>query len=89
MNVMDGMMRDGMTAGMGLWMVLFLVAVVALLVLAALGTVSVYRRLRTRQGDVAAVGGDTARDRLRERYAAGEIDDEEYERRLSTLTHWS
>lgn len=30
-----------------------------------------------------------ARDRLRERYAAGEIDDEEYERRLATLTHWS
>lgn len=85
---MDGMMGDGMTAGMGLWMVLFLVTVLALLVLAAVGTVSVYRRFRPRQGDVAA-GGDTARDRLRERYAAGEIDDEEYERRLSTLTHWS
>lgn len=87
--MVNGMMGDGMMAGMGLWMVLFLVTVLALLVLAAVGTVSVYRRLRTRQGDVAAVGGDTARDRLRERYAAGEIDDEEYERRLSTLTHWS
>lgn len=67
-------------------MVLFLVTVVALLVLSALGAVSVYRRLRTRQGDVA-VGGATARDRLRERYVAGEIDDEEYERRLATLAH--
>lgn len=86
--MMDGMMTDGMTAGMGLWMVLFLVTIVALLGLAAVGSVSVYRRLRTRRRDVAAVGGDTARDRLRERYAAGEIDDEEYERRLSTLTHW-
>ena len=89
MNGMDGMMRDGMTGGMGLWMALFLVTVVALLVLAALGTVSVYRRWRTRQGGGDAVDGDTARNRLRERYAAGEIDDEEYERRLSTLTHWS
>jgi putative membrane protein len=89
MKMMDGMMSEGMTAGMGLWMVLFLVTVVALLVLAAVGTVSVYRRLRTRQGDVTAGGGDNARNRLRERYAAGEIDDEEYERRLSTLTHWS
>ena len=34
---MDGMMSDAMTAGMGLWMVLFLVTVVALLVLAARG----------------------------------------------------
>ena len=58
--MMDGMMRDGMTAGMGLWMVLFLVTAVALLVLAALGTVSVYRRLRTPRGDVAAVGGRRA-----------------------------
>ena len=73
MNVMDGMM-----AGMGLWMVLVLVTVVALLVLAVLGSVSVYRQLRMRQGGVTA-GGDTARDRLRERYAAGEIDKEEYE----------
>ncbi len=87
--MMDGMMMDGMTAGMGLWMVLFLIAVGALLVLAVVGGVSVYRRLRPGQGRVSAVGSDAARDRLRERYAAGEIDDEEYERCLSTLTHWS
>jgi uncharacterized membrane protein len=31
--------------------------------------------------------GDPALTRLRERYAAGDIDDEEYERRLSALTY--
>jgi len=29
-----------------------------------------------------------AQSRLRGRYATGEIDDEEYERRLSALTYW-
>lgn len=87
--MMDAMMMDGMTAGMGLWMVLLLGTVVALLGLAVVGGVSVYRRLRTGQAGISAVGSDTAWDRSRERYAAGEIDDEEYERRLAALTHWS
>ena len=33
--------------------------------------------------------GDPALTRLRERYAAGDINDEEYERRLSALKFWS
>ncbi len=34
----------------------------------------------------SAASGDAARELLRRRYAAGEIDDEEYERHLSALT---
>lgn len=76
---------DGMMAGMGLWGLLVLLAVVAV---GVLGSVWFYRQLRDRQVGVAAVDTDAARDTLRARYAAGEIDDEEYERRLSALTHW-
>ncbi len=43
---------------------------------------TVYRTLPS------APASDAAQSRLRERYAAGEIDDEEYERRLSALTYW-
>jgi putative membrane protein len=38
--------------------------------------------LLVRRGDD---GGDTALERLRERYAAGEIDEEEFRRRRETL----
>lgn len=85
-------MMDGMMAGMGIWMFLVFATVVALLVLAVLGSVRLYRQLRGRQSDGAAVAGrdgeDSARRRLRERFAAGEIDEQEYERRLSALTYW-
>ncbi|MBW0108051.1 SHOCT domain-containing protein [Pseudonocardia sp. KRD-182] len=85
-------MMGGMTAGMGKWMLVVVLTVVALLVLATLGSVWFYRRLRGRQSDGAAVAGrdeqDTATRRLRERFAAGEIDEQEYESRLSALTHW-
>lgn len=85
-------MMDGMTAGMGIWMLLVVLTVVALLVLATLGSVWFYRRLRGQQPDGATVAGrdddDAALRRLRERFAAGEIDEQEYESRLSALTHW-
>lgn len=58
-----------------------------MLVLAVLGSVWLFRLLRQDGADVAsAASGDTARELLRRRYAPGEIDDEEYERRLSALT---
>ena len=38
--------------------------------------------------DTSAPASDVAQSRLRGRYATGEIDDEEYERRLSALTYW-
>lgn len=85
-------MMDGMMAGAGIWMLLVVLTVVAVLVLAVLGSVWFYRQLRERQPHGATVGGrddeDSARRRLRERFAAGEIDEQEYESRLSALTHW-
>jgi Predicted membrane protein len=79
---------DGMMAGMGLWGLLVLLTVVALLVLAVLGSVWFSRQLQSRRTDSVADDGDAARNRLRERFAAGEIDEDEFERRLSALTHW-
>lgn len=80
-------MMDGMMVGMGLWALLLLVVLVAVLVLAILGSVWLFRQLRWGGPDRRGVPGDgTARDLLRRRYAAGEIDDEEYERRLAALT---
>lgn len=85
-------MMDGMMAGMGLWGLLVVLTVVALLVLAVSGSVWFFRQLRDRRsahdGGSATVDTDLARDRLRERFAAGEIDEDEFERRLSALTHW-
>lgn len=62
-------------------MVLTLVAVV---VVAVLGSVWLVRRLRAGGADTESVRG--ALHRLRQRYAASEIDDEEYQRRLAALT---
>lgn len=81
-------MMDGMMAGMGLWGLLVLLTVVALLVLAVLGSVWFYRQLQGRRTDPATEDNDAASNRLRERFAAGEIDEEEFERRLSALARW-
>ena len=83
--MMDGMC-DGM-AGMGLWGLLLVVTLLAVLVLAVLGSVWLFRHLRQGGGDNDSVPSDAdkARELLRRRYAAGEIDDEEYERRLTAL----
>ncbi len=75
-------MMGGMMAGMGLWMVLGAVTLIAVLVVAVLGSVWLLRRLRG--GDGAP--RETPQELLRRRYAAGEIDDAEFERRLSALT---
>lgn len=82
---------DGMMTGMGGWGLVMFLAMVSLLVLAVLGGVSVYRWLRGPRADgIARPGGadDPALRRLRERFAAGEIDEQEFETRLSALTHW-
>ncbi|UZJ26049.1 SHOCT domain-containing protein [Rhodococcus antarcticus] len=66
-------------------------------VVVVLGGIWLYRRLEVgppQRGaldgswDASTSSGDPAVSRLRERHTAGDIDDEEYERRLSALTYW-
>jgi putative membrane protein len=77
-------------AGMGLGGLLGFLTLVAVVVLAGLGGAWLARRGRITHGatggDTPAVRGDAARDRLRQRYAEGEMDEEEFERRLAALT---
>jgi putative membrane protein len=78
---------EPMMAGMGLWALLVIVAVVTVVLVAVLGSVWLTRRLRQDAAvSTVTTEPDNARELLRRRYAAGEIDDEEYERRLSALT---
>ena len=68
--------------GLGFW--------IGLIILIALGIRWLLRQERgASQGPGASHGGPPAEDPLeilRRRYAAGEIDDEEYQRRRTTLT---
>jgi len=75
-------MMDGMMMGMGIWALLMIVTLFAILVLAVLGGVWLFRNLS--QG-APHRDGKAAQELLRHRYAAGEIDDEEYARRLAAL----
>lgn len=86
MRGMDGMMGGGFGIfGMLLW-ALFWIAIIALVVWA------VARLIRGRKSDARSQEPykpgertDPAEDTLRQRYARGEIGDEEYGRSLSTL----
>lgn len=75
-------MMDGM-AGMGMWMLLWGLLGVALLVLAVLSIVWLVRNLSRAPGGGGGV--DPAEQELRRRYAAGQIDREEYQQRLGDL----
>ncbi|MDQ4011546.1 MAG: SHOCT domain-containing protein [Actinomycetota bacterium] len=86
--MMDGgMMGGGMMAAMGIWVFLVIATVLAVLVFSVLGSVWLVRRLRQGVGgSTVSRNSDSALDTLRRRYAAGEIDDDEYQRRLSALS---
>jgi uncharacterized membrane protein len=83
-------MMCGISVGMGLSGLMVMLTVVAVLALVGVWLV---RGLRTEGGDMNRLStgsgdSDPARELLRRRFATGEIDDAEYERRLSALTWW-
>lgn len=82
---MGDMMGGGMMGGMGLWMLLWVLVGIAVLVLAVVGIIWLVRRTDSRRPD-PPTHRETSQELLRRRYAAGEIDEEEYERRRSRLS---
>lgn len=76
--VMDGMM------GMGGWMFLWGFVALIILVLAALAIAWLVRSLIS-SGRPTQSGQDPAEGELRRRYAAGQIDRDEFQRRLDDL----
>jgi len=84
-GMMDGGMMDGgMMGAMGLWMLLWALIGVALLALAVVGVIWLVRRTAAPQPGTAP-DRESPEELLRRRYAAGEIEDEEYERRQARL----
>lgn len=75
---MDGMM------GMGWWMALWGIVGLVVLALAVLGVVWLARGLPGKPGKSESAG-DRAEEEVRQLYAAGHIDREEYLRRLDDL----
>lgn len=73
---------DGM-AGMGLWMLLWGLVALAVIVLAVVGVFWLVRNTTNAPRDTH--GEDPAEQELRRRYAAGQIDREEYQQRLADL----
>lgn len=66
---------------MGIWMIVWLVLVVAVIAL----TIWLIGRFVVSGGSGSRPTSDDAEEILRRRFAAGEIDAEEYERRLQVL----
>ncbi|MPY80302.1 MAG: SHOCT domain-containing protein [Actinophytocola sp.] len=76
--MMDGMM------GMGWMMVLWVLIGLAVLALLILGIIWLVRSLTDRSSDAPQIE-DPAQRELRRHYAAGEIDQDEYQQRLDDL----
>ncbi len=84
-----GMMGCGM-GGMGWWMLVPGLLGLGLLVLLIVGTVWLVRGATSSSvGTVRAPGAETPEELLRRRYAAGEIAEDEFLRRMSGLSGWS
>lgn len=81
------MNMGGMMAGMGAWMLLWAVVTVLVLGLAVVGAISIGRALVQRRTPElhGRVQPEGPREILQRRYASGEIDEDEYLRRLSGL----
>ncbi|MCZ2818006.1 hypothetical protein [Modestobacter sp. VKM Ac-2984] len=77
-----GMMEDGMMGMMGGWMLLWILVGIALLVVAVLAAVRLVRHHTPTQPDASP----SAQELLRRRYAAGEIQREEYLRAQRDLS---
>ncbi len=75
---------DGMMGGMALWMLLWGLVAVAILVLATVGVIWLVRNTAAARRE--GVREDTPEDMLRRRYAAGEIDEDDFLRRQAGLT---
>ncbi len=81
---MGDIMGVGM-GGMGLWMLFWALVGLAVLVLAVVGITWLLRRTDSpRPGPPGH--GETPEELLRRRYAAGEIDEDAYQRRRSGLS---
>jgi putative membrane protein len=80
-----GMMGGGMMGAMGIWAILVILVLLAVLVVAVLASIWLIRKLTEDAHSPIASGDESAYETLRHRYAAGEIDDNEYEYRLATL----
>lgn len=78
-------MGAGMMGGMGLWMLLWALVGIAVVALAVLGIVWLVRRTDSSR-PVPPTQSESAEDVLRRRYAAGEIDEDEYVRRRAGLS---
>ena len=85
---MMGNFGAGMTGGMIVWSILALILLVAVIVAIVFVIVHLARRTPASYGALAAgpVGGEPSPvDILRRRFASGEIDDEEFKRRLAAV----
>lgn len=80
--MMGGMM--GGWGGWGGWMILWWILAVAVVALAVVGIVAFVRS--TDRRPATTWQRETAVDILRRRYAAGEIDEEEFQRRSAGLS---
>jgi len=75
----------GMMGGMGAWMILSGLLIVALIILVVVGIVVLVRHSERRPG-ASTWQRENPQDVLRRRYATGEIDEEEFQRRLAALS---